>query len=76
MTPQNQWCAKNRLTIHPEKTKAMILNRHKFIGPLNELNLGEQMIECTHLNALVFLLIANWHGNPRLNRYVNHLVQK
>ena len=31
----HQWCAKNRLTIQPEKSKAMILNRHKYIGPLN-----------------------------------------
>ena len=31
----HQWCANNRLTIHPEKSKAMILNRHKYIGPLN-----------------------------------------
>ena len=53
----HQWCAKNRLTIHPEKTKAMILNRHKFIGPLNELNLGEQTIEYVHTSECLGVLI-------------------
>ena len=30
----HQWCAKNRLSIHPEKTKAMILKRHTYMNDL------------------------------------------
>ena len=59
LSNKHQWYAKNRLTIHPEKTKAMILNRHKFIGPLNELNLGEQMIEYVHTSECLGVLIDN-----------------
>ena len=32
-----EWCGKHKLTIHPDKTKAMILNRQKFTGPLPQL---------------------------------------
>ena len=53
----HQWCAKNRLTIRPEKTKSAILKRHKAIGPLNELNLGEQMIEYVHTSECLGVLI-------------------
>ena len=34
-----------KLTLHPGKTKTLILNRHKFIGPLKELRIGQNSIE-------------------------------
>eukprot|EP00112_Aurelia_sp_Birch-Aquarium-sp1_P014347 Seg309.5 transcript_id=Seg309.5/GoldUCD/mRNA.D3Y31 product="RNA-directed DNA polymerase from mobile element jockey" protein_id=Seg309.5/GoldUCD/D3Y31 len=41
----NNWRLKHRLTIHFGKTKALILNRHKFIGPLNEPKINNQTID-------------------------------
>ena len=34
MNEIQEWCRKHKLTAHPEKTKAMILNRQDFSGPL------------------------------------------
>ena len=42
------WCARNRLTIHTEKTEAMILQRQKFVGPLLLLRRGERFLEYTN----------------------------
>ena len=39
------WCFKHRLTIHPEKSKALILNRGKFVGPLQPLKVSDDYIE-------------------------------
>lgn len=39
------WCTQNKLALHSGKTKALILNRHKFTGPLNELRVGQDSIE-------------------------------
>ena len=39
------WCTRHKLTIHTGKTKVLLINRQKFIGPLNELKLGETPIE-------------------------------
>ena len=41
----NTWCIQHKLTLHSGKTKALILNRHKFIGPLKELGIGQNSIE-------------------------------
>ena len=52
-----EWCRKHKLTVHQEKTKAMILNRQKFTGPLPQLKNEEQNIEyadeCECLGILV-----------------------
>ena len=39
------WCTRHKLTIHTGKTKVLLINRQKFIGPLNELKLGDTPIE-------------------------------
>ena len=52
-----KWCAKNRLTIQSDKTKAMVLKRHKFIGPLNKLNLGKKTIEYVRTSECLGVLI-------------------
>ena len=57
LTDIHQWRAKNRLTIHSGKKKAMILNRHKYIGPLIELKFGEQTIEYVHTSEFLGALI-------------------
>ena len=39
------WCTRHKLTIHTGKTKVLLINRQKFIGPLNELKFGDTPIE-------------------------------
>lgn len=54
-----QWCRKHKLTIHPEKTKVMILNRQKFTGPLPQLTVEEQNIEYASECECLGILIDN-----------------
>ena len=35
----------HKLKLHYGKTKALMLNRYKFVGPLNELRVGQNSIE-------------------------------
>ena len=41
----NTWCMQHKLSLHSGKTKALILNRYKFIGLLEELRMGQHSIE-------------------------------
>jgi hypothetical protein len=36
----HQWCLKNRLTVHPGKTEAMLIMNKPFTGPLQQLKYG------------------------------------
>lgn len=38
------WCCKNSLTIHPEKSEILILNRKKLVGPLQGVFLNKKPI--------------------------------
>ena len=40
-----RWCIRHKLTIHTGKTKVLLINRQKFIGPLNELKFCDTPIE-------------------------------
>ena len=33
----NSCCTKHKLTVHPRKTRTLIINIHKIIGPLSEM---------------------------------------
>ena len=48
------WCVKNKLTVHPGKSEAMILRRTPFIGPLRLLMYGGNLIK--------FVTVANCLG--------------
>ena len=48
------WCVKNKLTVHPGKSEAMILRRIPFIGPLRPLMYGGNLIK--------FVTVANCLG--------------
>ena len=45
------WCVKNKLTVHPGKSEAMILRRTPLIGPLRPLMYGGNLIK--------FVTVAN-----------------
>ena len=36
----NNWCSQNKLTVHAERSKAMLITTKKFIGPLLPLQMG------------------------------------
>ena len=38
------WCCKNFLTVHPEKSEILILNRKKLVGPLQGVFLNKKPI--------------------------------
>ena len=50
-----KWCDRNCLTIHPDKTEAMLLTRINFIGPLRPIKLGDNVINfVSHSHSLGF----------------------
>ena len=40
-----QWCEKNRLTIHSDKSEVMIITRQDFVGPLRPVRIGDSIIK-------------------------------
>ena len=40
-----QWCEKNRLTIHSDKSEVMIITRQDFVGPLRPVRIGDNIIK-------------------------------
>ena len=40
-----QWCEKNRLTIHSDKSEVMIITRQDFVGPLRPVKIGDSIIK-------------------------------
>ena len=46
------WCMKNKLTVHPGKSKAMIMMKTPFIGPLRPLKYGENYVKFVSVTVL------------------------
>ena len=55
----NDWCTKHKLTVHPTKTHVLIMKRHKLIGPLPEMKLGENSLEYTDVTECLGVKIDN-----------------
>ena len=41
----SEWCKRNQLTIHTDKSEAMIITRQDFIGPLRPVMIGNEIIK-------------------------------
>lgn len=48
-----EWCDRNLLVPHPEKCKAMIMQRKPFTAPLQALRLGNNIINWTTSETLL-----------------------
>ena len=64
------WCTKNLLTVHTGKTEAMILSNASFVGPLQPVMFGNNMIkyvtESTSLGVKIDNKL-NWKSNNNNN---------
>ena len=41
----NYWCLLNRLTHHSKKSKAMLINKTRVVGPMMSIRMGTDIIE-------------------------------
>ena len=55
----NSWCSKNRLTIHCDKTEAMLITRTQVCGPLLPIKIGEQVIKYVKTTKCLGVIIDN-----------------
>ena len=55
----NGWCFKNRLTIHCDKTEAMLITRTQICGPLLPIKIGEQVIKYVETTKCLGFIIDN-----------------
>ncbi len=63
MKQVHNWCRRNKLTVHQEKTEAMLLTNKAFMGPLKPIMYGESYISI--VNSVKYLGITidsklNW----------------
>ena len=50
------WCRRNKLTVHPGKTEAMLLMKKAFMGPLKAIKYGESYISI--VDSVKYLVIT------------------
>eukprot|EP00794_Sanderia_malayensis_P008603 gene8603-9531_t len=55
----HEWCLKNRLTVHPEKTEATIIKANGFTGPLRPILFGETVIKYVTHSVCLGITIDN-----------------
>ena len=53
------WCQRNQLTVHTGKTEAMYISCSPFVGPLREINFGEDTIEFKQESKCLGVVIDN-----------------
>ena len=71
------WSVKNRLTIHPIKTEAMILKKSTFVGPIPPLYFGTGLIKLVDSTTCLGLKIDNrlsW--SVHIDSVKKHFIQK
>ena len=62
------WCRKNFLSIHPDKTEVMIIQKKQFIGPLKPVWLNEKQIKIVDKSECLGITIRQGisHNNLRV----------
>ena len=55
------WCQKSFLSIHPDKTEIMVIQKKQFIGPLQPVWLNEKQIKMVDKSECLGITIdKNW----------------
>ena len=71
------WCRNNGLTIHPDKTEAMIISQKSFIGPLQALKLGDHYVKfVTKSDCLGMTVDNNLNWKAQVERVSKTLSSK
>ena len=68
------WSVKNRLTIHPIKTEAMILKKSTFVGPLPPLYFGTGLVDSTTCLGVKIDKRLSW--SVYIDSVKKHFIQK
>ena len=55
----HKWCIRNKVSVHPGKSKAMIIRKTAFIGPLRPIYFGNDVISFTTKSDCLGLTIDN-----------------
>ena len=73
----HMWCRKNGLTIHPDKTEAMIISQKSFIGALQALKLGNHYVKfVTKSDCLGMTVDNNLNWKAQVERVSKTLSSK
>ena len=54
-----KWCSNNKLTIHQDKTEAMVITKKGFVGPMKQLKIGEGNIKFVEFSKCLGVCIDN-----------------
>eukprot|EP00794_Sanderia_malayensis_P016460 gene16460-18092_t len=56
----NEWCKQNCLTIHPDKTKVMIISRKTIVGSLRPIKLEDHIVKYVAESKCLGMTGDNW----------------
>ena len=72
-----EWCDRNSMVPHPEKCKAMIMQRKStFTGPVQALCLGNNIIKWTTSERLLGVQVDNNNNNNNNNNNLIFILRK
>ena len=54
-----KWCSNNELTIHKDKTEAMVITKRGFVGPMKQLKIAEGNIKFVEFSKCLGVFIDN-----------------
>ena len=54
-----KWCSNNKLTIHQDKTEAMVITKRGFLSPMKQLKIAEENIKFVEFSKCLGVFIDN-----------------
>ena len=54
-----KWCSNDKLTIHKDKTEAMVITKRGFVGPMKQLKIEEGNIEFVKFSKCLRVFFDN-----------------
>ena len=73
----NEWCKQNCLTIHPDKTKVMIISRGPIIGPLKSIKIKDHIMRYVSESECLGMTVDNrLRRNSHIKKPSSNLSEK